>query len=161
MDELVSIIEEDSCPGSRSFHVTNPCMPPVGYTSSELLVRAKLEGRSDDLSEILTYMEYTYSYTDYLITSEYFFDEDGNLAFCSSIWETGNSGTLLHEDCFYFSDCETVACGYSDEDIHEPSPDDFQRGAARLNHSECLIEYYINTRIPAPPVFMEQFDMIY
>ncbi len=161
VDELVSLIEEDSCLGSRSFHVTNPCMPPVGYTSSELLVRVKLEGRSDDLREILTYMECIYSYTGYLITSDYFFDEDGNLVFCRSIWEIKNSGTLLHEDSFYFQDGETIACGYGDENIHEPSPEDIQRGSARLNHSEYLIEYYATTVIPAPPVFSEQFDLIY
>ncbi|MCD4777156.1 MAG: hypothetical protein K8S15_14050 [Candidatus Aegiribacteria sp.] len=161
VDELVSLIEEDSCLGSRRFHVTNPCMPPVGYTSSELLVRTKLEGGSDDLHETLTYMVCSYSYTDYLIISEYFFDEDGNLAFCRSIWKERNSGTSLHEDCFYFSDEETVACGYGDENVHEPSPEDAQRGSARLSHSEYLIEYYINARIPAPPVFMEQFDVIY
>ena len=160
VDEFVSLIEEDSCLGSRSFHVTNPCMPPVGYTSSELLVRVKLEGRSDDLYEILTYMECTYSYTGYLIISDYFFDEDGNLVFCRSSWHTRSSGTSLHEDCFYFQDGKTVACRYGDEIVHGPSSEDLQRGTARLNHSEYLINYYTTTMIPAPPVFSEQFNLI-
>ncbi len=51
-------------------------------------------------------------------------------------------------------------CGYGDEIIHEPSPEDVRRGSARLNHSKRLIEYYTNARIPAPPVFTEQFGLM-
>lgn len=161
VDELVISINEDELIGARSFHVTNPCMPPVGFTTGELLVYIYHEGRSDDLREIMRYMECTYSYDGYLIISTSFYNEDDQLAFCHSIWTTRNSGVLLHEDFFYFQNGETIACGYGDEDIHEPSEEDLQRGASRMDHSEYLIEFYINARIPAPPVFTEQFDLIY
>jgi hypothetical protein len=149
---------------TRTFLVTGPCIPGIGYETCELTVGetaiTELVGNEAVPAERVEWMECRFTHAGFVVTSRYYLEACGEPVLCVSSWEGGDGEPPLFSDRFYFGDGETVACAYGDGEVVEPSEEDLLRGAERLAHAEALLHACGTLSIPAPPMYMERIEEV-
>ncbi len=165
IDLLFESLDQNHLTPSRHFRGTLPPVQGPGYRSWEVFLYEDTEYELIEeimfMQERLYRIEHLFHHSDYCITTSYFFDPDENPVLCISAWWLENDESPVFEDRFYFSGNDVLACCYDGEPLTTPSEDDIEKGIARLEYAQYILDC-VNAPCPgSSPVFTEQFDYVY